>query len=195
MDMRVMSLVMKGCIPMQVFRRDLHGFGDLSLLCKQEPLPRLGAVIAEAGGVLPAERIDYRPSIALVGFQLSQRRVQIHMECLPEETVVAVLFCAGTSSDVLHVHVSVMDHVRVAVERSGQERRGVSGCRFAGIILLLKEFFGIREVVEDICDQRLLFFRCWRIIIDDLHAFPCSNVFHIRTATASLDVPAFLNEL
>ena len=60
-DMRVFALIVVCGAPPKLFRRDLHGVGQLHLMRFDELLPACGAVVTEARRILPVQRVDERP--------------------------------------------------------------------------------------------------------------------------------------
>lgn len=67
-------IVVRG-VPAKLFGRDLHRRGQLHLVGFDELLPARGAVIAETGGVFPAQGIDERLDRASVLFRFFEHGV------------------------------------------------------------------------------------------------------------------------
>ena len=55
--MRMLALVVKRCVPVKMFRRDLHGLGKVILMCQQRQAPAFRIVIAKPRGILAAQRM------------------------------------------------------------------------------------------------------------------------------------------
>ena len=66
MHMGMIALIVIGGIPFQICQRDLHVLRNGFSLRAQEVSPSIGVVVAKAGRILPTQRNDMRPHIAVV---------------------------------------------------------------------------------------------------------------------------------
>ena len=64
MDVRVVALIVKGGVPVELTQRYLHRLCNLRSVAGEQVLPAGGAVVAQAGGVLPAQRDNGEPDVA-----------------------------------------------------------------------------------------------------------------------------------
>ena len=63
-DMGMRSLVVVGGVPPKLFPRDIHSVRNLWSVGGEEGLPLSGVVVAEAGGILPAQGDNRQPHVA-----------------------------------------------------------------------------------------------------------------------------------
>ena len=103
--MGVIPLVVVGGVPAEMIRRDIHGGGDVVAICPEQIHPRLGIVVAKAGGILPLQGDDVGPHVAGVVIQFIHGLLQIHTVLVPKEPVVTKPLRARPGGDVLHVAV------------------------------------------------------------------------------------------
>jgi len=106
------SFIMKRSVPTKLRRWNLHGFCEVCLLGAQQRPPAFRIVIAKACSILPPKRVDNRPDIALMRFQLAQRLFQINSIFGSKQAVFAVLFCPRTCGNIVHINA-----VRVFVQK------------------------------------------------------------------------------
>ena len=70
MHMRMISFVVKGTVPFQVFNGDPHVGGNLTYLTAYHRLPSGGIVEPQSFGIFTLERSDDRPHISLMVIEL-----------------------------------------------------------------------------------------------------------------------------
>ena len=102
--MRVIALVMKRCIPPKLRRWNLHGFCEVCLLGAQQRPPACGVIVAKPRGILATQRVNNRPDVALMRFQLAQRLFQINSIFGSKQAVFAVLFRARPCGNIAHIN-------------------------------------------------------------------------------------------
>ena len=103
-DMRMLALVVKRCIPVKMFRRDLHGLGKVILMCQQRQTPAFRIVIAKPRGILAAQRVNDRSDVALMRFQFLYCFFQIDVRFCAEESVPLMLFRAWAGGNIAHIN-------------------------------------------------------------------------------------------
>ena len=81
--MGVVALVVKGGIPTEILKRNLHSFGHLRRKGGEQPSPAFGVVIAEPDSVLPPQGEDGQPEVAgVVGHLLRHLKEILHTALL-----------------------------------------------------------------------------------------------------------------
>ena len=53
----MLALIVKRCVPVKMFRRDLHGLCKVILMCQQRQAPAFRIVIDKPRGILAAQRM------------------------------------------------------------------------------------------------------------------------------------------
>ena len=102
--MRMLTLVVKCCIPAKLRRWNLHGFRKIRLFGTQQRPPTCGVVIAKACSILPPKRVNNCPDVAFMRFQLAQRLFQINSIFGSKQAVFAVLFRARPCGNIAHIN-------------------------------------------------------------------------------------------
>ena len=87
MDVRVLALIVKRGVPAEILRRNLHRRRDVVAVGADKVAPRRGAVIAQTGGVLPAQGNDVRPDVSGIGVEFLYGFFQIDAVLVPEQAV------------------------------------------------------------------------------------------------------------
>ena len=100
----MIAFVMKRRVPPKLQRRNLHGFRKIRLFGTQQRPPTCGVVIAKACSILPPKRVNNRPDVALMRFQLAQRLFQINSIFGSKQAVFAVLFRARPCGNIAHIN-------------------------------------------------------------------------------------------
>ena len=131
--MRVIDLVMKRGIPAKLRRRNLHGFRKIRLFGAQQRPPACGIIVAKPRGILATQRVNNRPDVALMRFQLAQRLFQINSIFGSKQAVFAMFFRTRSRSNVAHI-----DAVCVFVQKLHAVARG-------DVIHVTSGTFGIQE--------------------------------------------------
>ena len=147
-DMRMVTFIVESGVPMEAACWDLHGFRYLLLLGKNEPPPLSGAVIAEPGGILPAQGIDECPDPAVMTVQFLYRCRKGYRVTVAEQPVFTLTLHTRTGGDVLHVAVRILNRVGVGVQRHGDECGSIAEGGSCQIVLVLEQLLCIREVAE-----------------------------------------------
>ena len=192
-DMWMVTLVVERCIPPEVLRRNVHGCRDVVAVRTEQSPPRLRVVVTKTLRVLPMQGDDVRPDISGIVFQFRHGGIQIHMIRVTEQAVVTQTLRTRTCRDVLHVAIRLLHLLPVFLQRQRDERRGVGFRGLLHIVLILQQFFHIREVFRQLCDE-LFLLAGWRTVIrDDLHPFPRCNVAKVTVGVllAALDIRTF----
>ena len=99
----MIAFVMKRGIPVKLRRWNLHGFCEVCLLGAQKRPPACGVIVAKPRGILAMQRVNNRPDVALMRFQLAQRLFQINSIFGSKQAVFAVLFRARPCDNIAHI--------------------------------------------------------------------------------------------
>ena len=102
--MRMLTLVVKCCIPAKLRRWNLYGFRKVCLFGAQKRPPACGVIVAKPRGILATQRVNNRPDVALMRFQLAQRLFQINSIFGSKQAVFAVLFRARPCGNIAHIN-------------------------------------------------------------------------------------------
>ena len=101
----MLPLIVKGGVPAEVVRLDVHGGGDVIAVGAEQVPPCFGVVVAKARGVLPLQGENMRPHIPVVLIQLLHGLLQVHSLLITKEPVVTEPFRPRPGGNVLHVAV------------------------------------------------------------------------------------------
>ena len=134
------------------------------------------------------------PHVAGVVIQFIRDSGEVNGIIVTEETVFPQPLRSGPQGDVLGVTFHALYPIPVSLQRQCDERgRGCFGW-VRRVVLVLHQFFCVRIILHQLCDE-LLLFSCWRTVIrDDLHTLPRRDVLEIPTSalpSTALDVRAF----
>ena len=190
-DVGVMPLVMKRCVPPQLVLRDAQCLRQCAGLLEQQGTPSGGIVVAGLHGILPPQRKNECPHAACVGVQFCHGFVQICDRRCTEQPMPTVLFRPWPLGDILHVAALRLHLVQVAIQRGGDIRRCRGAVRRGEIVLILKQLLRVGIVFQQIRYELPLLFRHRTSVTGDLHTVPLGDVFHVSGATA-FEVAAFL---
>ena len=179
-DVGVMGLVVEGGVPAELAQRYLHGLRKLRRVTGEQVFPVSGVVVSQACGVLPAQGDNREPHIAgVAGHGLCHLGEYEWIVRPGEQTMSAGAFRPRTFGDVVHIVLTFGKGVRVVLDSSGDELRGVPACGGCEIVLVLKQPPAEGEVTQQLTDLFLLPFSSGQsgfAGVQPVHAFTGGDV-------------------
>ena len=157
MDVGVVALIMEGGVPAELTQRYLHRLRDLRRVAGEQVLPAGGAVIAQAGGVLPAQRDNGKPDIAgVIGHRLRHLGKYERVVRSGEQSMRPTTLGPWTLGDVVHIVLPLGEGIRVVLNGPGDELGGVSASGGGEVVFILEQPAAEREIPEELADHLLL---------------------------------------
>ena len=157
MDVGVVALIVEGGVPAELTQRYLHRFRDLRRVAGEQVLPAGGAVIAQAGGVLPAQRDNGEPDVAgVIGYRLRHLGKYEGVVRSGKQSVRPGALRPWALGDVVHIIFPLGKRIRVVLDGPGDELRGVGASGGGEVVLILEQPPAERKVPEELADHLLL---------------------------------------
>ena len=201
MHMGMIAFVVIGGVPAQVGQRDFHILRNGFRLGAEKISPCVGVVVTKPGGVLPAQRNNVRPHIAVVVCHFLRYFGEVNRNIrICKQSVRALPLGAGTLCNIRNIIFPLANQIYIVIDGAGDKFRGCPFARMGKKIRIFKAVFCIGEIPDEFVDQLFLFLRCAQMlpcVIDFLNAVTLGDIVNemLRVQlTAGLQIAAFQND-
>lgn len=179
-------------------RRDI--FAPAYGLRPQHIPPAVSVIEAEPCRILTAKREDGCPHISLMPIQFFGYFREVDADSvIGKQTVRAEALRPRPCSNIVRIGFSFHHLLCVVFQRTSNKLGGVCHRHGTAVVIVLMHIFCIGKIPENFSDQVLLFFgggKMFLAVIDLIHAFTGSNIFHITSGFFTrFDEFEFRNEL